>query len=65
MSDKVYNALYIEFCKFLDTVPHEMLIKKVAAHGAVCDVLKWITEWFADRKQRVSITGVVNSNWRS
>ena len=44
--------------KAFDTVPHNRLMKKVQAHGIEGPILRWITEWLKNRKQRVVLDGV-------
>ena len=51
------DAIYLDFSKAFDKVPHERLIKKLVAHGVGTKVSKWIQNWLSDRKQRVVIGG--------
>lgn len=56
-SGKTYNTVYWDFRNTLFyRVPHEMLTRKVEAHGVGGDVLR-ITKWRKDRKQKVTISG--------
>ena len=59
---KSYDIIYLDFSKAFDKVPHERLLKKVAAHGIRGNLLKWIRSWLKGRKQRVTINGV-KSEW--
>ncbi|MDJ0596593.1 MAG: reverse transcriptase family protein [Pleurocapsa sp. MO_226.B13] len=61
-NDKVYDAVYLDFSKAFDRVPHERLIKKTRAHGIEGRVLNWIQAWLRGRKQRVSVNGK-KSEW--
>ena len=54
--------IYLDFSNAYDKVPHKRLIKKLECYGIQEDVLKWIAEWLADRKQRVQLHGH-RSSW--
>ena len=56
------DAIYLDFSKAFDKVPHKRLIKKLKVHGVGKKVLQWIQNWLTDRKQRVVIGGH-KSNW--
>jgi hypothetical protein len=56
------DVLYLDFRKAFDTVPHVRLIAKLEAIGIRGQVLKWIKDWLAERKQRVILAGEV-SRW--
>jgi hypothetical protein len=58
------DAIYLDFQKAFDKVPHERLLKKVEAHGITGKILRWIREWLYDRKQRVVLNGK-RSRWTS
>ena len=47
------DAIYLDFQKAFDKVPHERLLRKVAAHGISGNVLRWIQRWLSNRQQRV------------
>ena len=51
------DVIYLDFAKAFDKVPHQRLLRKLENHGIKGKVLKWITSWLSDRKQRVSIGG--------
>ena len=57
------DAIYLDFAKAFDKVPHARLIQKLRGHGIGGKVLAWIREWLKERKQRVCINGVC-SGWR-
>ena len=59
---KSYDIIYLDFSKAFDKVPHERLLKKVAAYGIRGNLLKWIRSWLKRRRQRVTINGV-KSDW--
>ena len=48
---KSNDIIYLDFSKAFDKVPHERLLKKVAAHGIRGNLLKWIRSWLKGRKQ--------------
>ena len=56
------DAIYLDFQKAFDSVPHQRLLKKVRSYG-VCDhVYKWIESFLKERRQRVTVNGA-ESNW--
>jgi hypothetical protein len=56
------DALYLDFAKAFDSVPHERLSRKVNYLGIEGNVLQWIRNFLVGRRQRVSINGTV-SDW--
>ena len=56
------DAVYLDFNKAFDTVPHERLINKLRSYGIDGRVRDWISSFLHDRKQRVSINGHM-SQW--
>ena len=53
---KAVDVVYMDFSKAFDTVPHSILLEKLAAHG-------WIKNWLNGQAQRVVVNGV-KSSWR-
>ena len=53
---------YLDCKKAFDTVPHRRLIKKLGDLGVQGNILRWISGFLSDRKQRVSIRGSM-SDW--
>ena len=51
------DAIYLDFSKAFDKVPHKRLIHKLEAHGITDNVSRWIEAWLTDRKQRVVLNG--------
>ncbi len=45
------DAIYLDFQKAFDKVPHKRLLRKISAHGITGNVLKWIKSWLTNRKQ--------------
>ena len=56
------DAIYLDFAKAFDRVPHQRLIQKLQYHGISGALLKWISSWLHGRRQRVQISGV-KSDW--
>ena len=51
------------FTVAFDTVPHSILLEKLAAHGLDGCTPHWIKNWLTGRAQRVVVKGV-ESSWR-
>jgi hypothetical protein len=51
------DAIFLDICKAFDKVSHNILIKKLHAKGVRGRLLKWITAFLTQRKQRVSCHG--------
>ena len=49
------DALYMDFQKAFDKVPHKRLIAKLKHYGISLDLIKWITSYLDNRRQYVSI----------
>ena len=56
------DAIYLDFAKAFDKVPHERLLLKVKSHGIKGDVLEWIQDFLS--QQRVVVNGT-HSAWVS
>ena len=57
------NVVYLDFNKAFDTVPHDILVEKPAAHGLDGYTLHWVKHWLDGRAQRVVVNGV-ESSWQ-
>ena len=57
------DVVYLDFSKAFDTVPHNSLVEKLAAHGLDGCTLRWVKDWLVGRAQRVVVNGV-ESNWQ-
>jgi len=57
---KAMDVIYLDFSKAFDTVPHSILLEKMAAHGL--DV-HWIKNWLNGQAHRVVVNGV-KSSWQ-
>ena len=56
------DAIYLDFAKAFDKVPHERLLLKVENHGIKGNALKWIRDFLSNRQQIVVINGT-HSAW--
>ena len=57
------DAIYLDFSKAFDSVPHQRLIKKLEGYGISGNILNWIKSFLLDRKQRVKVNGFL-SDWK-
>ena len=55
------SAIYIDFTKAFDSVPHGRLQYKLKSFGIDGALLEWIGNFLSDRKQRVVIRGIASS----
>ena len=53
----VTDAVYLDFAKAFDTVPHKRLLGKLQAYGIDQHVYRWIQDFLVGRVQRVSVNG--------
>ena len=53
----VVDAIYFDFAKAFDSVPHRRLIGKLLAYGIRGTILDWIKEFLSDRSQVVKVNG--------
>ena len=51
------DVIYTDFQKAFDSVPHRRLIQKLESCGVKGNVLLWVKDFLANRKQRVVING--------
>ena len=51
------DIIYTDFQKAFDSVPHKRLAKKLNACGIGGSLLAWVTDFLAERKQKVVING--------
>ena len=56
------DAIYLDFSKAFDKVPHHLLLKKLDTLGIRGSLLTWFESYLKDRQQRVVIHGVC-SDW--
>lgn len=55
------DAIFIDFAKAFDKVPHERLLLKLAALNLNDDVLAWIKEFLTNRSQSVSVNNQMSN----
>ena len=53
----VTDAIYLDFVKAFDTVPHLRLIGKLKSFGIKGDILNWIRAFLSGRTQVVKVNG--------
>jgi hypothetical protein len=58
----VLNAVYMDFMKAFDKVPHTWLLVKMKAYGLSEKICIWIQDFLSDRKQCVQVNGM-KSQW--
>ena len=46
---KAVDVVYLDFSKAFDTVPHNILVEKLAAHGLDGRTLLWVKCWLDGR----------------
>jgi len=51
------DAIYLDFSKCFDSVPHERLLLKIQKYGIQGKLWSWIADFLRGRKQQVSIEG--------
>ena len=51
------DAVYLDFRKAFDTVPHERLLSKLHGYGVRGNVLNWVRDFLEGRSQYVAING--------
>ena len=60
---KAVSVVYLDFSKVFDTVLHNILVEKLAAHGLDGCTLRWSKHCLDGRAQRAVVSGV-KSSWR-
>ncbi len=56
------DAIYLDFAKAFDTVPHLRLLNKLKGYGVTDQVLNWIKNFLQGRRQCVKVNGA-KSEW--
>ena len=56
------DAIYLDFSKAFDSVPHTRIIAQLESYGITGKVISWITGFLNNRKQAVCANGTV-SKW--
>jgi len=55
---KAVDVVYLNFRKAFDTVPHSILLEKIAPHGLDGCTTHWVKNWMDGWAQRVVVNGV-------
>ena len=55
---KAVDVVYLDFSKAVDTVPHSIIEKKLAAHNLDEHMLRWVKHWLDGQAQRIAVSGV-------
>ena len=58
------DAIYLDFAKAFDSVPHERLLRKAKGYGIRDGLLEWIRSFLIGRRQKVTVKGA-SSEWSS
>ena len=56
------DAIYVDFQKAFDTVPHQRLLNKLRSYGITGKLLTWIAAFLSNRRQQVVLEGH-HSGW--
>ena len=56
------DAIYLDYAKAFDTLPHKRLLTKLSGYGTGGKLLKWIAAFLEGRRQRVIVNGS-KSSW--
>ena len=60
-SGKDICAVFFDYRKAFDSVPHRPLMEKLSSLGLSVYLMKWITEYLTNRSQRVVVEGETSS----
>ena len=52
------DAVYLDFAKAFDSVPHQRLLMKIKGYGIAGKVWKWIEDFLLQRNQQVVVNGM-------
>ena len=55
------DAVYLDFRKAFDSVPHQRLLGKLKAYGINGKITKWIRNFLVGRKQRVKVNRILSA----
>lgn len=63
-SRKYVDCVFLDFRKAFDTVPHQLLLYKLALLNIDPNVLNWIQNYLEGREQRVVLNGTISTSTR-
>ena len=58
----ILDAVYLDFSKAFNSVPHKSLVIKLQSYGVEGKVLQWIQSFLSDRRQKVYVSRA-GSSW--
>ena len=56
------HAIFLDFPKAFDKVPHKKLCHKLASYGIKGPVLEWISDFLSNRTQKVLMGGQISES---
>jgi len=59
--DGQIDAVYTDFEKAFEKVPHKILLSKLRSYGISGNIINWIKDFLAGRKYRVKVNGSYSS----
>jgi len=60
---RAINAIYTDFEKAFDKVPHQLLLQKLKLYKVDPSIINWIKSFLCFRKQRVRLINGFFSEW--
>ena len=58
---KEIDAVFLDFAKAFDTVPHQRLLVKLKSFGINNSIISWISSFLSGRQQQVVVDGVFSN----
>ena len=59
------DAIYCDFQKAFDTIPHNRLMHLLTFYGLPNPILSWIEDFLTDRLQHVSVNGITSEQFHA